>query len=536
MGIPVLELVQQQPPEAEIPALYAVPEYTEFPAPAPEVASDLSIPEQLGVMVVAEMASDKFDRMRANRLIDSAKQMGSILMRTEVQLDSESTSEQSVQNVYPTLKHAINAAANGDKKARKVVEANTRTEAYEITFKSGHVSEARIEIGPNGLSQYGQSMTDVYINSVRFASKSPEIYRRTVPEVRNGMRIESLQRQGLLKDNYLVVFSRYGDGWSDDQGRSFGLFPDTKSCSIQAITETSPTELCQQSAFVAGVKEKGAERHDAETVTAVGRMLNVDFGGKSDYETIDMAILVPKRIMPNGVTDVVKMYDQAAGGTFFGESKPVENYEAYVEKCRRREEGLSSTVEIALERLIAESINIATPKQATDRLHKIVEEELAERSKMDRTINPNVFGAVAAAHIENSRNLYDAGDIEGADKAMAQAKRTAKSGSCARSSEDSSDDSNDSTTENDSSDSADEEDSGKRWMTCPFCKSKVFEDPCASRIKCSDCTAEVVNGQVKSEGDGGKKARAKRAAEMKAIEIKAERKILKTADNLPQVA
>ncbi len=59
-----------------------------------------------------------------------------------------------------------------------------------------------------------------------------------------------------------------------------------------------------------------------------------------------------------------------------------------------------------------------------------------------------------------------------------------------------------------------EEAGGKKLMSCPHCQAIVYDDPCAARLKCWDCGALVVNGKVKSTGDGGSKAReARREAE-----------------------
>jgi hypothetical protein len=42
-------------------------------------------------------------------------------------------------------------------------------------------------------------------------------------------------------------------------------------------------------------------------------------------------------------------------------------------------------------------------------------------------------------------------------------------------------------------------------MSCPFCGATQYGDPCSPNQFCSDCRAEVVNGRVKSKGNGGKK-------------------------------
>lgn len=41
---------------------------------------------------------------------------------------------------------------------------------------------------------------------------------------------------------------------------------------------------------------------------------------------------------------------------------------------------------------------------------------------------------------------------------------------------------------------------GEQWMTCPFCGQATYGDPCASRLVCNVCAAEVRDGRVVSEG------------------------------------
>ncbi|MET1033141.1 MAG: hypothetical protein ABWX94_01435 [Candidatus Saccharimonadales bacterium] len=408
----VLEKVSVPLQQAEHSTLFDAPDY---------------VPEQMGAIVIAETIGDVIDRDRAELLIENARRIGGVAVQSEVQVSTESIEQESA---YPTLMHAIRAAASGDPTALKLVEMNVRTEALEIAFKSGHVSETKIAVKNGELTQWGQSMTDVFANSLRYASAAPEIFRRTTAEVRNGMRMKTAQQRGQLEDNYFVIFSRYTDELSDEQATEYGFFADTKSCSIQVITEVGKNELLQQSAFVAGVSQTGGERHDAQTVARVGDMLGVDLRGKSDVETIDMALLVPKNLMPNGVIDIVRMYDQAAGGTFFGEAKEARDYAQYLQECQRREASMESTVQIALGKLLAESRAIETPIQAITRLHKLVEGELVERSVTDKTINARVFGPEAAEHIQQARHYYDEGDTKRAEESTVQAKRTAKSNSC----------------------------------------------------------------------------------------------------------
>ena len=50
-----------------------------------------------------------------------------------------------------------------------------------------------------------------------------------------------------------------------------------------------------------------------------------------------------------------------------------------------------------------------------------------------------------------------------------------------------------------------------KWMGCPFCGLQTYGDPCASRLVCSECAAEVNNGRIVSKGIGRENALALRS-------------------------
>lgn len=55
-----------------------------------------------------------------------------------------------------------------------------------------------------------------------------------------------------------------------------------------------------------------------------------------------------------------------------------------------------------------------------------------------------------------------------------------------------------------------------KWMNCPFCGLATYGDPCASRLVCNACSAEVNNGVVVSKGIGRKNALAQQETAEKA--------------------
>jgi len=395
------------------------------------------------VVIINETAEDELNRRRAERLVRTAETAGALAVGVEVATTEASETER--QPRFPSLAHAIHAAKRGDPVARQFVHANVRTEAFEIIYKNGHVTETSIFIDENGEPfQHGQLMDDVWLNGLRFASNSPAIRERTLAEIRNGMRLKTARQLGKLKDHWLVTVSRYTDKLSDDEASDYGFFKDTKSCSIQAVTEVDDTELTQQSIFVAGVRRPGEERHDRETTTKMGDELGIDLRDKDDAQTIDSAFLVPKALMPNGPIDLARLWDRAAGGTFFGEDKGEEwkdktaqEYLAYARQCKQRERDLEELTQAATNELIlnAGRLDLANDPdvfvKATELLHDTVDARLIRRAiKEDRSIDARVFGPEAAANIEQGRQKYDQGDIQGAEEAAEKAIETSTSSSC----------------------------------------------------------------------------------------------------------
>jgi hypothetical protein len=208
-----------------------------------------------------------------------------------------------------------------------------------------------------------------------------------------------------------------------------GFFADTMSVAVQATT-ASHEGLTTESGFVAGVKTPGGNQHDKQTVDKVAANLGADYSNKSATEIIDTPMLIHKSLMPNGVIDLVKLYDEAAGGTFFGESKPIQDYSRYLEFCKQREESYLPKIQLAMGELLAEAPNIKTPTSATRKLHKVSEKNMLAQAVYDKNINPLVFGREAAFYIERARLHSDHGNTELADVAIKKAQPLARSSSC----------------------------------------------------------------------------------------------------------
>jgi hypothetical protein len=364
------------------------------------------------------LPEDIFTRRRAARFIGACVVSGETVFAPE--------SSQPIESLHD----AIHMAAEGDPIARKMVETNVRTDVIERTIKTGHVIKVEMMVNEAGqILQYGQSMESVQANSLRFAAGSWQMRERTEAEATNSFRIEDLHRAGLLEDNYFVVLSRAADNMTESEMKKAGFFTETMSCAMQ-LTTAEGEGLSTESAFVSGVRVSDAGRHDESTVIELGRRLGVDLSGKTAAEVINTPLLVPKSLLPNGAIDLVRLYDDAVGGTFFGEDRPREDYLQYRELCDERERMFQPKIEAITRELIAEAAQITSRPQAARRLHKLSEKHMVEQAAFDDSIDARVFGETAASHIRAARKLYERGDYDQALRAVGRAKSTAESSSC----------------------------------------------------------------------------------------------------------
>ena len=431
------------------------------------------------VVVVPEMEADKLVRARAARFIGACV-TGQYVEQASVEAQ---TTVQPIESLY----EAIHLAAEGDPTAHQMIETNARTDVIERTIKAGHVITVDLNVDQTGkIQQHGQSMESVQANSLRLASRNRQMRARTEAEATNAFRIEQLHRQGILNEYSFVVFSRAADNMTEQEMTDAGFFTDTMSTAIQ-VTTVKDGKLTTESAFIAGVKRPGEERYDADAVDATVEYFGANLHDKSATGTINTPILIPNKLIPNGAVDIVEVYDEQ-NGTFFGEDKLRQNYLEYRKKCQRREQLLTPKVDAIVEELISEAPQITTPIKAVQRLHKISEKHMVEQAAFDHSINPRVFGSVAADHIEQAREQFALGNNDAGLDSLNQAKSTATSSSCP-SSLDSSEESSDSDSDIDG-ESNDDKECEYVSKECPMCgeknvKTKVTKTRITGSCGCS---------------------------------------------------
>ncbi len=378
----------------------------------------LRLVHSANAIVISELAEDEILRQKTELQIRS---IGCVALNSEVV-------DEPVSN--DSLLSAIKRAEKGDKEAVAMVAVNVGSDFSERVLKTGEVSKYYLRKRKDGeLIQHGQLYSDIYANTLRLTNQGSKMRPRAEAETRNADRITFLDSQGKLRDNFMVVFSLAPDDMTDEELKNAGFFAETKTMAIQATTSERDS-VSIESAFLAGRAEPNAQRHDVQTIVKLAAVLGIDYHGMTAAEILDRPLLIPKSLMSNGVIDLVKLFDDCAGGTFFGEAKPQQDYLAYRAFCDERRKSFSSDVQAVTRQLIQEAVSFSTQLQAIERLAVLSERQMVQRAVKDKTIDANVFGDVAASYIEQARFYHKQGNEQLANQAEANAIRTADSSSC----------------------------------------------------------------------------------------------------------
>lgn len=454
--------------------------------------------------LLAADAHPEIDRLAE---VECAQFLGSVALGGQVEVNTVPET-----NNEATLMAAINHARYGNPEARKTIEANVMTDMAERMFKAGHLTRVQLEMIGGVLSQNGRALVDISKNSFQHLILNQEMKLRTSYEMKNALLFQKLADAGVFKNYNALVFSPTPTDTKTKQ--DYGFFADTDTCSIQMLSQAGD-QLLLETALVAGKKRPDAPRHDFKAIHQLAAENGVELIPDDATEMIKYVMLIPKESVPHGISDIVRQYDRAAGGTFYGEAKAAQDYELHAVECQRRNDSFSDIVQRITDQLIRESNAFGSPIDAIKRLDQLSERLCVDYAVTTNEVSALVFGSEAANFIEEARRLHESGDIHARDQAILSAKQTANSNSCpifqglleGGGDEDGGDNANES--------------QGSKWMSCPYCSARVYDDPCAKVLSCWDCKAAVVNGVVVSKGNGGSKKReaekrAKAEAEMAA--------------------
>ncbi|MBP7807131.1 hypothetical protein KA047_01400 [Candidatus Saccharibacteria bacterium] len=430
-----------------------------------------------------------------------AEQLGTLVMSDCVEV------AYLAEDLEPTtLQASIQLAAQGDVASRELVKSNVSTDMYERLFKIGK-TRTRLDVANHRLEQHGRAVSDIQLNTFRHTYLDETMQRRSRAELTNILLFEQLIPTGVFETHYALVWS---PATEDQQTKEeFGFYQDTESCSVQLL-EVKGNEATLETALVAGKADADSPRHDLEAIHAIAHQNGIMLNEHNADGMLQYVMLVPKTAAPHGMDSIVEMYDTAVGGTFYGEAKPTQDYVVYGQECLDRAESFDGIVEIITNQLLSEAAAFATPIEAIMRLDELSQWYGVKRAVNDTSIDAAVFGQQSALHINEARLAHEQGDKAAVDRATRSAQATADSSSCplAKSMFEKAQQTDDDTNNEDG------EATGKRkWMKCPHCDAKVFDDPCARVLACWDCHALVVNGKVCSTGNGGSKKRKEQQQE-----------------------
>lgn len=384
---------------------------------------------------------DEMTRLRVQRFI---QETGATALSSTVEA-SEEVRKTEEGSRFPTLMDALHAAHSGDMEARKVVENNAQTQVWEALMKH-IVMEMRLTIDDRGrLVQNGQLLRDVQGNALLFASESPKVRKRTYAEISNFFVMEHLVRSGKLdppeggkhtqdeeapEGKRIVVVSRFPDDMSEEAAGRVGFFRETMACSIQMLYMKGG-EVVQKSGFVAGRASADAPRHDQQAINYMLQALGVPAENLSATELLGRPLLVDSSV---DMATLIRLYDEGAGGTFFGLHQPKQDYHQAMQEGRKRLERLKTTVEQVVTAVMAKGKDITHPLAAIKLLHEEAQRIMVDLALEDDSIEARVFHE-GAQHIEAARHYFAIGDMESFQKERQLAHETSRTTSCPVSSE-----------------------------------------------------------------------------------------------------
>lgn len=320
-----------------------------------------------------------------------------------------------------SLLEAIHRSEKGDEEAKASVTMNTHIAVVEAMIKSGHITRVPMKLNEHGnWLQHGQAMLHVHANALRMqiVEKHQGIRDRTEAETINGHAIEDLGRIGKLEDHYVFVPSLFPDQSEisyDVATEDAGFFGDTKTAAFQ-LTATDGNDGQVESAFVAGVTEIDGPRHDIEVMRKIYLLAGFDAEEWLPLDFLKNPLLIHKSNLPNGIADLVRLYDELASeivdsDLFFGQNVESHEYETYAEASKVREDGLQSVTDEVVGKLLARSHKLTTPESAIELLAKLVGPLGVEYAVSDHSIDPNVFGHEAAQLILQARHYQQEGEF-----------------------------------------------------------------------------------------------------------------------------
>lgn len=323
-----------------------------------------------------------------------------------------------------TMLAAAQLGRLGDKTSQEVVFMSALTDLPERLLKSKNETVVHMQIVDGHLVQNDRKNTDVFGNVFVHTKLNDVMFGISRDQLSNAYLFDELISSGVLDSfDALVVSCAPTDL---ETKRKYNYF-DNDAVSMQLLIKHGD-EAELQTAFVAGKVAPDAPRHDLETIKTVALNNGVDIQNVSEEQMVQFVFLIAKGTLPNGVTTIVEQFDDANGGTFYGEAEPRQNYKEFSKMCRERD--YSAIAWGIARQLIDESINFKEPMDALRRLNKLSGKAAVLHSIDNYEIDVRIFGPEAAEYVQLARHALEIGDVNGFEKMLGWALATERSGSC----------------------------------------------------------------------------------------------------------
>lgn len=312
--------------------------------------------------------------------------------------------------------------------AEQQLDLNINLTFSEVLYKKGHMSRVEMTRDKHGdLGQFGQSVYQMHYNSLVFRTEKHETLSQFREiEALNGHRLCNFDRAGTLEDYWYVVPAMVPEGLSEDDLSEYFLH--TMSVSDQGTTKQNG-KVITETIFSAGIEEeyedasfedRMANRRDLASVQAVCIQL-----GLKPPETVKEALhgyLIHKRLLPNGMIDFKRMrdlaIDQQLGRTVH---RPIEEYQRMRVESKTRDKDMAKEKAAVKAELLEMVPMFDHPIDIIQALWELVRQYGTEATLMNTEIDPEVWGAKAAAIIIEARHAAELGNKAAATQLMRQA-------------------------------------------------------------------------------------------------------------------
>lgn len=428
------------------PHLWLVPDYVETETDEPEpVASKPGYAEVIdlaayrtakGVRSVQEFEAPEQLEQEVYSLLN--KKLGA----TALSASEVSPVDEGLQQM--NLLGKLKEAAQGNEEAIKMVDANVGSALGEAMDKYGCIFESYLSRGDDGeLTQFGQTWSSIYQNTVKMIhGKRPELQAIQKSEVNNAARIPRLLEDGSLDGKTFLAISLVPEGPNEDElnHNGAGYFMKTLSYNLQSTTVLPDGSIRVQTAFMKGVEPVDGEpyearikrRHDYAAIAKLYAQFGEEAPGTA-AEILDKPLLIDNELMPNGVSDIMLLCDQAADEVLGRQvERSQDEYAKILEQTQERHDKLLGVRQHVAGELISEASQLDSPMEAVKRMWELIKDRAVEAAVTNLEINLDVFGddGAAKALIMEARAAFERGDTEAAERATSSAKQVATVGGC----------------------------------------------------------------------------------------------------------